>query len=224
MNQTQNIWAVGRNYAEHAQEMKAEIPTHPLIFLKAGSTINTTQVIELPSWSNEIHHEIEVALLLDEKLNPSHVTLALDLTARDAQAVAKSKGQPWTLAKSFKGSCPLGPWKKITHIDQLKQCEFELQINQNVRQKGSTKDMIFNISALLKFLKDHFPLAPFDVVLTGTPSGVGPLKPQDHLKASLKYLSASNEKLTHPETSSISLLKQSISSTENVLHCEWKVT
>ena len=91
-----NIWAVCRNYADHAAEMKAEAPQSPFFFLKAGSTNESGSKIKLPRWSKDVHHELEIAYKIDEDLSFSHITLALDLTARDTQADAKAKGLPWT--------------------------------------------------------------------------------------------------------------------------------
>lgn len=182
---TRNIWAVGRNYAKHAQEMKAEVPTEPFFFLKSGGTLETSSRIELPSWSAEVHHELELAFWIDENLTFSHVSLALDLTARDAQNLAKSKGLPWTQAKSFTGSCPLGPWLNIGDV-QVELLSFILQINGKTVQTGHYDDMIFKPAQLLESVKKYYPLQVHDVLLTGTPDGVGQLKSGDTLKAILQ--------------------------------------
>lgn len=196
---TKNIWAVGRNYAEHAKEMKAEIPNkahqQPLIFLKAGSTLTTSSKIKLPSWSAEIHYELELAYLIDENLNFSHVTLALDLTARDAQNIAKQKGQPWTLAKSFIDSCPVGNWISLTEIQDQANLSFELLINGQTAQIGNFTEMIFNPLELLEFTKNHFPVVPHDILLTGTPSGVGALSSGDILTAHLHDITSTHQKI-----------------------------
>jgi acylpyruvate hydrolase len=181
-----NIWAVGRNYADHASEMKADIPKTPMIFLKAGSSINTRPSIQLPSWSKDVHHELELAYWIDDQLKLSHISLALDLTARDAQAEAKSKGQPWTLAKSFTGACPVGSWISLSEINQIDALQFELKKNKEVVQSGFAKDMIFKPQFLLEHVKKHFPVVGSDILLTGTPAGVGPLKSGDVLTAVLR--------------------------------------
>lgn len=193
MHLIRNIWAVGRNYADHAKEMKADLPTTPMIFLKSGNTINSGSLIHLPTWSKEIHHEIELAFWIDEDLNLSHCSLALDLTARDAQTIAKEKGQPWTLAKSFTGSCPLGSWVPLDTITKLENLQIELKINNEVKQLGNFSDLIFSPLILLNYLKKHFPVAPHDVILTGTPAGVGPLKSGDKLEAKMRDLSQSDQ-------------------------------
>ena len=183
---TKNIWAVGRNYANHAKEMQAEVPLEPFFFLKAGTSIESGSKISLPTWSQDIHHEIEIALWIDENLNYSHFSLALDLTARDAQNAAKAKGLPWTLAKSFSGACPIGPWVSLNEISDLSALSFDLTRNKQPVQTGRASDMIFKPQQLLEYLKLHFPLAPYDVVLTGTPEGVGPINKGDSLCATLQ--------------------------------------
>ena len=146
---TKNIWAVGRNYIKHAQEMKADIPTVPFFFLKAGSSIESGSKISIPKWSTDVQHEIEIALWIDENLKYSHISLALDLTARDAQNLAKSKGLPWTLAKSFKGACPMGHWISLDEIQSIESLSFELVKNRKTVQKGHVADMIFKPKQLL---------------------------------------------------------------------------
>ena len=183
---TQNIWCVGRNYADHAKEMNAPIPKAPLIFLKSAGCLNSSSKIQLPSWSKEIHHEVELALMIDDSLNISHVTLALDLTARDAQAAAKISGQPWTLAKSFTGACPIGSWLSILDLDPLETLQLSLKKNGSVMQTGHVTDMIFKPQILLDYIKLHFPLSAGDIVLTGTPGGVGPILSGNNLVAELQ--------------------------------------
>ena len=182
----QNVWAVGRNYAEHAKEMKAEVPQSPMFFLKAGSCVETGPAINLPSWSTDIHHELELAFWLDENLDYSHLTLALDLTARDAQSIAKAKGQPWTQAKSFKSACPIGSWISLKEVSNLETLNFKLFKNEQLVQSGQFNDMIFKPAHLLEHVKNFYPVRPHDVILTGTPEGVGPLKSGDALRATLQ--------------------------------------
>ncbi|MBC7467154.1 MAG: fumarylacetoacetate hydrolase family protein [Bdellovibrio sp.] len=182
---TQNIWAVGRNYAAHAKEMHAPVPKTPLFFLKSGGCLNSGSSIELPKWSQDVHHELEIAFLVDENLNFSHLTLAIDLTARDHQEAAKKAGQPWTLAKSFAGACPIGSWISILDAGDLTLLNFKLTKNKITVQEGVATDMIFNPSQLLEFVKNHFPLSPNDIILTGTPEGVGKVVSGDMLQAEL---------------------------------------
>lgn len=180
-----NIWAVGRNYADHAKEMNATPPLEPMFFLKAGSCLHHDQVITLPSWSAEIHYELELAFLIDKHLNLSHMTLALDLTARDKQTEAKKQGTPWTLSKSFSGACPIGKWIPLQNKEHL---SFHLLQNGQIVQNGKASDMIFTPEALLDYAKKHFPVTENDILLTGTPAGVGPCHRGDLLIAKLSSL------------------------------------
>lgn len=181
-NNISNIWAVGRNYREHAKELDNEVPTkQPLIFLKAGSCAHHDQLITLPSLSNEIHYELELALRFGQDLQFEAAGLALDLTARDIQKELKTQGHPWTLAKSFRESCPLSEFVNVP--PEIPHFDFELQVNGQTRQKGKTHEMIFNFEVLRIFILEHFPVRPGDLLLTGTPTGVSILKAGDHLEA-----------------------------------------
>jgi len=168
-----NIWAVARNYALHAQELGNNVPSSPIVFLKAGSCAVHGSMIELPTWITEVHHEIEMALQFDDCLNISYLCLALDLTERTEQSRAKQGGLPWTLAKSFKQSCPLSPFVKAPALDELQDISIQLIIDGKERQSGNTSFMIFKIPQLVEFIKMHFPVCPGDLLLTGTPAGVG---------------------------------------------------
>ena len=179
----QNIWAVGRNYQEHAKELGNSVPKDPIIFLKAASCIVTEErAIVLPAFSKDIHHEVEIAIQLDHRLQPSRMTLAIDFTARDIQNQLKSGGLPWTLAKSFKDACALGQWVDIADVDNL---TFSLKVNGEIRQQGHTKDMFFSVDKIIDYLKNHFPLTPGDIILTGTPSGVARVQAGDILDAEI---------------------------------------
>lgn len=184
---TQNIWAVGRNYIDHAKEMNAEIPKEPFFFLKSGNCLETSSHIKLPIWSNDVHHEIEIAFRVDENLELSHFTLALDLTARDAQSLAKSKGLPWTQAKSFRGACPIGSWISLSDIQNILNLNFQLVVNQKTVQQGQLKNSVFKPQDLLNYVKNYYPLCAHDIILTGTPAGVGPINSGDSLLAQITY-------------------------------------
>ena len=140
----QNIWAVGRNYAEHAKELGNSIPTEPLIFLKAGSCATfSAKELHLPAGIEEVHHEVELALRFDENLQIESACIALDLTQRDLQNKLKAQGHPWTLAKSFKEACPLSPFFPVSDLDELVDLEISLKINGELRQQGRTSQMLF---------------------------------------------------------------------------------
>lgn len=181
-----NIWAVGRNYADHAKELGNAVPEQPLIFLKAGSTASVGAAsFVLHAGAIEVHHEIELALQFDAHLQVTSACVALDLTDRPRQLELKAKGEPWTLAKSFRGSCPLSHAFKVEALSDLDDLELRLTVNGEQRQGGRTSCMIFELETLVAFVKEHFPLCPGDVLLTGTPAGVGPLKRGDHVVAEI---------------------------------------
>lgn len=177
------LWCVGRNYREHAKELNNPVPQKPLIFIKAGSTLSTQKQITLPEWAGEVHHECELAVQLGSDLKPKNLTLALDLTARSLQDELKKKSEPWTLAKSFTGACPIGA--AIAFPSDFTSLHFEFYKNSQLVQKGAVQDMIFSLSELLLYLQKHFPIQPGDWILTGTPAGVGPLFSGDQLKAQI---------------------------------------
>lgn len=177
------LWCVGRNYRDHAKELNNPIPSKPLIFIKPGACLSQDSQIALPSFTSDIHHECELAVQLNTQLRPERLALALDLTARSVQDELKKKGEPWTLAKAFKGACPIS--NSIPMPKDFTNLQFEFYKNSQIVQKGSPKEMIFSLETLLDYLQKHFPIAPEDWILTGTPSGVGPLKPGDQLKAQI---------------------------------------
>lgn len=205
-----SIWAVGRNYEEHAKELgnaPATAGSPPLIFLKSGGTVvANSREVRLPNWSNDIHHEVEIALRLkvasDNKISVDAFTIALDLTARDFQNQLKKAGQPWTLAKSFKDSCPLGDWvsaAKLGRTDSevlngLGKLEFTLKVNDQERQHGITQEMVHSVENLLAYLSDRFPVLDGDVLLTGTPAGVAALKAGDQAVAEIIGFTKANWK------------------------------
>lgn len=191
--QVRNIWAVGRNYVEHAKELGHAVvsgdSSEPMIFLKAGTClVEPDASFRLPSFSSDVHHEVEVALRFGPGLRFTEITVALDLTARDIQTKLKTQGHPWTLAKSFQASCPIGRLQKIPDGLDLGRLKFALKVNGEVRQKGHTSEMIHSAEALRHYVIERFPVIEGDLLLTGTPAGVGPLRPGDHLEAEITGL------------------------------------
>lgn len=182
-----NIWAVGRNYRDHVAEMKSELPTEPLIFLKAGSaaTVNSTEIL-IPYWATEIHHEVELALKLNPSLQIIEGAVALDLTERKLQSEAKAKGNPWTLSKSFPGACAVSAFFSLRKFEEMQDLRLRLWVNDELRQEGRTSQMIFSGEALYKYIYDRFPVCGGDLILTGTPAGVGPLKDGDRVRAEIE--------------------------------------
>ena len=178
-----SIWCVGRNYVDHAKELGNSVPEKPLFFLKSVSTLYRHRSLPYPEHVASLHYELELAFRFDHSLNLSHIALALDLTDRQRQSELKAKGEPWTLAKSFKNSCPISPWIKF---DPNENYSFELVINQQKTQAGDQSLMVFKWPELVTYLKTHFPVVEGDILLSGTPAGVGSLKPGDLLKSMLK--------------------------------------
>jgi 2-keto-4-pentenoate hydratase/2-oxohepta-3-ene-1,7-dioic acid hydratase in catechol pathway len=172
---------VGRNYAEHAAEHGSEVPKEPLLFLKPStSIIGPRDVIRLPPQSKRVEHEAELAIVIgaagarrvDRAAAGKAIfgyTAANDVTARDLQ---HSDGQ-WTRAKGFDSFCPLGPWI-VTDFDPT-DAEVRCEVNEEVRQLGRTRDMVFDSHTLVSYVSHIMTLLPGDVILTGTPAGVSPI-------------------------------------------------
>lgn len=177
-----NIWCAVLNYRDTANEINANLPLEPIFFLKAGSSItDEKKPIILPSFSQEVLYEIEVALQFNDDLQVESAGLALDLTAGDIQKQLDAQSFPWTLAKSFKYSCPIGNFFPIRSLDSLENLDFSLNVNGILCQKANTRDMVFSFKQLVSYLLDHFPVCPHDIILTGTPAGVSQIKNGDRL-------------------------------------------
>jgi 2-keto-4-pentenoate hydratase/2-oxohepta-3-ene-1,7-dioic acid hydratase in catechol pathway len=188
------IVAVGRNYLDHAAERDAAVPEEPMIFLKpATAVIGPLQPIVLPPESSEIHHEAELAVVIGtvtrhvrvEEVG-SHVlgyTAANDVSARDLQA---RDGQ-WARAKGFDSFCPLGPAVE-TEVDPLDGLSIVCRVDGEVRQSGTTADMVFGVGELVSFVSRVMTLLPGDVILTGTPAGVGPLVPGNRVEVEIERI------------------------------------
>ncbi|HVK60854.1 MAG TPA: fumarylacetoacetate hydrolase family protein [Bdellovibrionales bacterium] len=191
-----NIWAIGRNYGAHAKELGNAVPekdSDPMVFLKAGSSIvENGGAIRLPSFTDDIHHECEVALVFGADLQFSHITVALDLTARDTQHKLKSAGHPWTLAKSFKDSTALGPLVPLDKKVDLQGLKFGLTVNGETRQTGTTSDMIHSAEKLRRYVIDRFPVVEGDLLLTGTPTGVARIQSGDQMAAQIEGIVQAN--------------------------------
>lgn len=201
--QAGKIVCVGRNYLDHIQELNNEVPDKPLLFIKPSTSLQRfAGDIAIPADQGECHNELEVAVLIKNKLShaqPAQVKeaiwgygLALDLTLREVQSELKAKGQPWERAKAFDGSCPVSDFIPAARITDETNIDFTLQVNQSVRQQGNTKMMMYPIVELIGEISRVFTLLPGDIVLTGTPKGVGPLRTGDLLHASLSDLLQAN--------------------------------
>lgn len=187
------VVCIGRNYAEHAKELNNAVPTEPLLFIKPGScTVPLEGGFSIPQDRGAVHYEAEIAVLIGKPLSrkPSEEEVrdaisgfapALDLTLRDVQSKLKEKGYPWEPAKSFDGACVLGPFVPGDSYEDLTDIGIRLTINGEVRQDGNSRDMINPILPLIQHISGHFSLQAGDVILTGTPVGVGPLNVGDKL-------------------------------------------
>ncbi|GHA98222.1 fumarylacetoacetate hydrolase family protein [Modicisalibacter luteus] len=180
------IVCVGRNYAEHAKELNNPVPSAPILFIKpATSATVLEETIEAPFARGDVHFEAELALLIGETLKDVTpeaagravvgLGVAMDLTLRDVQSRLKEKGHPWEIAKGFDGACPLSSFAVLRDAPDWRNLQFSLDIDGERRQTGNSGDMLFAVPELLAEMSQHFTLAPGDVVLTGTPAGVGPL-------------------------------------------------
>ncbi|RTQ46772.1 fumarylacetoacetate hydrolase family protein [Hymenobacter gummosus] len=187
------ILCIGRNYAEHIAELQNEVPDAPVIFAKPDTALlQRNQPFFYPDFTQDIHHEVELVLRISK--NGRHIEeqfahtyydaigLGLDLTARDLQSKLKSKGLPWELAKGFDGSAPLGAtFKPVAEFEDLKNINFRLEVNGEVRQQGNSAMMLHDFNKIISYISQFITLKMGDLIFTGTPSGVGPIKVGDQL-------------------------------------------
>lgn len=188
------IVCVGRNYAEHAKELNNPIPTEPILFIKPESSAVAIQR-ELNIPSTDCHYETEIAVLIGVTLSSASeaevcsaivgIGLGLDLTRRALQSKLKEKSHPWEVAKSFDGACPLTEFVRADQFADLTKLEFSLHVNNVLRQSGRSDDMLNPIVPLIAHMSRYFTLKPGDIILTGTPKGVGQLHVGDSLSLNL---------------------------------------
>jgi 2-keto-4-pentenoate hydratase/2-oxohepta-3-ene-1,7-dioic acid hydratase in catechol pathway len=190
------IICIGRNYAEHAKEMKSEVPTEPVFFMKPDTALlKDNEPFYFPDFTNDLHHEIEVVLKISKVGKHiaeafahkyyEELSLGIDFTARDLQAQCKAKGLPWEKAKSFDGSAPIGKFVKKSELGDLHNLHFDLSINNELRQKGNTSDLLFSFDKVIAYVSQFVTLKVGDLIYTGTPEGVGPVAIGDKLKGTL---------------------------------------
>lgn len=194
------VVCVGMNFRAHAKEMGSSAPPRePVIFLKPNSAIAfNPEAVHVPEGHGLLHHEIELCVLLGRggaSLGPDEARAAvagyavgIDFTLRDRQAEAKSKGRPWALAKGFDGSCALGGFSPAADAGAAEGRAMELSVNNETRQKGSTSDMVFSPSEILAFVSRFMSLERGDILMCGTPSGVGEVKHGDRIRADIEGL------------------------------------
>jgi len=190
------IVCLARNYVDHIRELGNETPERPVLFMKpATAVIGDGGIIRIPAFSRECHYEVELALLIgrEGKDIPAEEALvhvagygvALDMTLRDVQNELKKKGLPWEIAKGFDTSCPLSEFVAIEGAGDPQTLRLRLEVNGEVRQDGTTDHMINPVRQIVSHVSSIFTLEPGDVILTGTPSGVGPVRSGDRLHAEL---------------------------------------
>lgn len=182
------VFCIGLNYADHVREMGNRPPREPVVFMKPReSLVPAGSVIPFPGHGEELHHEAEIVLALSGKMSLGWdgvlgVGLGLDLTLRDVQARLRSAGLPWEAAKAFEGSAPLGGFVRPQDLADRDAVGFECRVNGELRQTGNTSDLVFDVPALVAALSRVWRLRPGDLVYTGTPAGVGPLRPGDRIE------------------------------------------
>ena len=175
------------------------VPSEPRVFLKPSSVIVPTgESVVLPQRSNDVHHEVELVVLIgaqgknipaDRSLDiVAGYAVGLDMTARDLQAAAKAARSPWSIAKGFDTFAPLGPIISVSEIEDPQDLKIQLSVNGELRQDGSTADMIFSVAELVSFCSECFTLFPGDLLFTGTPDGVGPVQDGERLIARIDGL------------------------------------
>ncbi len=189
------VLCVGKNYARHAREMGGPPPTSPVWFWKPDSSVvGEGEPVELPAGVGAVHHEVEMAVRLGARARRvdsnaagaliDAVTIAVDVTARELQAEAKRLGQPWAQAKGFDTFLPLGAWQDVAGLD-LQDQRLRLAVNGQLRQEGWTGDMTWSVASLVGAASQWTTLEPGDILLTGTPEGVGPIVDGDRMEAEL---------------------------------------
>ena len=193
------IICIGRNYSEHAKELKNEIPDKPVVFLKPQTALlKDNKPFYYPDWTKDLHYETELVLkickqgkYIDEKFAGKYfdeVTVGIDFTARDLQSQQKAKGLPWEIAKAFDNSAVIGSIKKLEVLEKqtMNGINFSMKLNGTEVQKGNTNDMMFSFEKIIAYASQFFTLQTGDLIFTGTPAGVGAVKIGDRLEGFLE--------------------------------------
>ncbi|MBQ4161738.1 MAG: fumarylacetoacetate hydrolase family protein [Parabacteroides sp.] len=188
------VIAVGMNYANHNKEMHHSLElSEPTIFMKSDSSLlKDGKPFFIPDFASEIHYETEIVVKIDRLGKNiaqrfahryySEVTVGIDFTARDMQQKLRSKGLPWELSKAFDNSAVLGSFVPLAEIGDINHIPFHLDINGKKIQDGNTEDMLFSVDQIIAYVSRFFTLKIGDLIYTGTPAGVGPVKIDDHLQ------------------------------------------
>ena len=187
------IICIGRNYIDHIKELSNQKPLNPVVFLKPDSSvIAKNQNFIIPSFSNEIHHEVELVIKInkvgkhiDKSFSHKYydeIGLGIDFTARDIQSNLKEKGHPWEKSKAFDNSCMVGNFLKKEKLEDISKIEFSLKKNNEIVQSGCSNDMLWKIDELISYVSQYFTLKIGDLIFTGTPSGVSKVESGDILE------------------------------------------
>ena len=187
------IICIGRNYVDHIKELSNQKPLNPVVFLKPDSSvIAKNQNFIIPSFSNEIHHEVELVIKInkvgkhiDKSFSHKYydeIGLGIDFTARDIQNNLKEKGHPWEKSKAFDNSCMVGNFLKKEKLEDISKIEFSLKKNNEIVQSGCSNDMLWKIDELISYVSQYFTLKIGDLIFTGTPSGISKVESGDILE------------------------------------------
>ena len=187
------IICIGRNYIDHIKELSNQKPLNPVVFLKPDSSIIAkNQNFIIPSFSNEIHHEVELVIKInkvgkhiDKSFSHKYydeIGLGIDFTARDIQSNLKEKGHPWEKSKAFDNSCMVGKFLKKEKLEDISKIQFSLKKNNEIVQSGCSNDMLWKIDELISYVSQYFTLKIGDLIFTGTPSGVSKVESGDILE------------------------------------------
>ena len=193
------VYCIGRNYAAHAIEMGHDPDREPpFFFQKNPNNLDPSGTFPYPPHSSDVHHEIEVAVMLKSggtnitiEEAESHIfgyALSLDMTRRDLQGAQKKLGRPWEIGKAFERSAPVGPVHRVSDTGPLNDGAVTLKVNGEVRQEGNLNQMIWKVPEMISYLSEYFELAAGDVILSGTPSGVGPVVRGDTMEVAVDGL------------------------------------
>ncbi len=193
------IVCLGRNYLDHIRELGNKIPDRAVIFCKpASSLLGAGGSIRIPTYANDCHHELELAVLIGKEGKNiaaaaaldyvAGYAVALDLTLRDIQDELKSKGLPWEIAKGFDTSCPLSDFVPARAVEDPNKLQLTLKVNDEIRQQGTTAQMMRSIQEIIAEVSTFYTLEPGDIILTGTPAGVGRIDSGDQLLGTIEQV------------------------------------
>lgn len=180
-----NIFCIGRNYADHAAELGNEVPKKPLVFSKPTNSLVEAngRTVQYPADQGEIHHEVEIVLYIGKDVTDrvkvddvvTKMAMGVDLTLRDVQSELKKKGHPWLIAKGFKNAAVVTEFWKFPGEVACSESDFSLLCDGKVVQQGNISSMIFHFQTILEYIQANFGLKKGDIIYTGTPEGVGPI-------------------------------------------------